>query len=244
VIYPLLIALGLTRSRMSLIALGVLGEVLIYSLGGFKSALFSVLLVPLLCAAISRRPRDLGAILMWAGVALLGFSVVATAITDSLWPLALGVVRLLALPGQLTSYYYDFFSTHPTYELSGSILRLFIDAPYDIQAPYLIGALYLHATVDANANLWADAMANFGLLGIVPFSVILGGVLWTLDSVSFGRDLAVIGSTLGIAGLSLANGALLTSILTFGVGLTIVLAALMPRADRFLPAASAMPPVP
>lgn len=242
VIYPFLIALGLTRRRPGLFALGVLGEVLIYSVGGFKAALFAVPLVIALCILISRRPRDFGVLLMWAAVSLLGVSIAATVISDSLWPLALGVVRMLALPGQLASYYFDYFSTHQTYELSRSILRWFIESPYEIEAPYLIGAIYLHAHVDANANLWADAMANFGVVGILSFSAVLGGILWVLDSVAAGRDLVVIAATLGLAGMSLANGALFTSILTFGVGLTIVLAALMPRTGPPTPSASPTAP--
>jgi hypothetical protein len=74
-------------------------------------------------------------------------------------------------------------------------------------------------------------MANFGLLGIVPFTLLLGAVLWALDSVSVGRDLRIIAPTLGLAGIILGNGALLTTILTLGVGLTIGLIALMPKSS-------------
>ena len=229
VIYPLLIALGLARSRRLLIVLGSVGELLIYSQAGFKAVLFAILLVPLLFAAIRIWRRQFGTVLMWAAVGVLGVSVATTAVTGSLWPLALYAVRLLALPGQLTAYYLDFFTSHATYELSRSFLRWFMEAPYDIDPPYLIGIVYLHATVDANANLWADAMANFGLAGIVPFSIILGAVLWVLDYVAADRDLLVIGPVVAIAGLSLSNGALFTSILTFGLGFAIFMIALMPR---------------
>jgi hypothetical protein len=230
VIFPLLMALGLARSRRSLFVLGSAGGVLIYAQGGAKAVLFNVLLVPLLYLAFRLFKQRLGPVLMWAGVAILVGSVAATAMTGSLWPMALYAVRLLALPGQLTAYYLQFFTTHPTYELSQSFLRWFVQAPYAVDPPELIGAVYFHTTVNANANMWADALANFGLAGVVPFSVLGGALWWLLDSVAGDRDMHVIGPTLGIVGLSLANGALFTAILTYGVGLMIVLIGLMPQA--------------
>lgn len=230
VIFPFIIAYGLARSHMRLLLFGVAGELLVYGTTGFKTVLFSIVLVPSLYVAVRYARRWFGALLVWAGVGVVGVSVAATWITGSIWPLALFVTRLLAVPGQMTAYYYDFFSSHDTYELSRSFLRWFIPAPFDVDPPYLIGSVYLNdPSVDANANIWADAMANFGLVGLVPFTLVLGVVLWLLDSVASGRDLVVIGPTLGLAGITLGNGALFTSILTLGIGLTIVIVALAPR---------------
>jgi hypothetical protein len=83
--------------------------------------------------------------------------------------------------------------------------------------------------MDANANIWADAMANFGLLGIIPFTIAFGVLLWILDSVAWGRDLLVIGPIVGYAGLYLANAALFTQILTGGIALIVALVAMMPK---------------
>lgn len=242
VIYPFLIALGLARSRVRYVLFGVAGALLVYGTAGFKSVLFAIFLVPLLFLVVRYGARRLGTLLTWATIALIGVTVAATWVSGSLWPLAIFVTRLLAVPGQMAAYYYDFFSSHETYLLSHSILRLFFTSPYDVDPPFLIGAVYLHSpTTDANANLWADAMANFGLLGIVPFTLLLGAVLWVLDSVSVGRDLRIIGPTLGLAGIILGNGALLTSILTLGAGLTIGLIALMPKTSSDPGEALAMP---
>ena len=87
-----------------------------------------------------------------------------------------------------------------------------------MELPFLIGRVYLHFVVDANANIWVDSMANFGLLGATLFTILLAIVLFILHSAAVGRDLAVIGSVLGLSGLALANGPLLTSLLTAGIG--------------------------
>jgi hypothetical protein len=230
VIYPFVIAMGMARSQRSVFALGIFGQLLIYAITGFKGTLFSIVLLPVLFLAIRYGPRIFGAVLSWATVGILAVSVAATAVTGSSLVLALFVTRVMVIPGQLTGYYYDFFTTHPTYMLSHSFLRFLFDQPYDLDPPYLIGMLYEHKVTDANANIWADAMANFGLAGIIPFTLLLGLVLVLLDVVASGRDIRVIGTVVAFAAVSLlANGALFTQLLTGGFGLTVVLAALMPR---------------
>lgn len=228
VVFPLLLAMGLARRRAWALILGTGGLLLVYGVTGAKTALFSGALVLLLYLAIQYRSRAFGTLLSWGGVAILWLSVAATATTGSIWPLALFPTRVLAVTGQLTADYYQFFSTHATYQLSTSILRWFIESPYDLPSARLVGAAYFGTTtVFANGNLWADAMANFGLAGIVPFTIALGFVLWVLDVAGAGRDLTVIGPVLGIAGFTLSQSALFTAILTSGIALTIVLVALM-----------------
>ena len=167
-------------------------------------------------------------------VAALWLSVAATASTGSLWPLALFPTRVLAVTGQLTGDYYQFFSTHTTYQLATTLpFRWFVESPYSLPSPRLIGAVYFGTpTLFANANLWADAMANFGLLGIPLFTIALGLVLWIFDIAGEGRDLRVIGPLLGLVGNTLAQGALETALLTSGIWLAIVLIAVMPQHGR------------
>lgn len=229
VVFPLLISLGLARSDRRLLVLGAGGELLVYATTGFKTVLFSLPLVPALWIAIRWAETRLGGLLIWGGVAVVVVSVLGTAITGSIWPIALFVTRLVAVPGQMTAYYLDLFTSNPVYQLSRSFLRAFVSSPYEVDPPFLIGAVYLNSpTTDANANIWADAVANYGLVGIIPFTLMLGLMLWLLDSVSIGRNLRVVGPTLGLAGITLGNGAIFTSILTLGLGLTIALVALMP----------------
>jgi hypothetical protein len=229
VVFPLLLCLGLARRRWMWVGLGALGELLLYSQGGAKSVLFNILFAPALFVAIDRWRNRFGVAMVWGAVSVLLLTTLVAVVTGSLWPTALYAVRLIALPGQLLAYYLDFFTTHAPYELSWSILRPFVASQYAVDPPSLIGFVYFHTAVNANANIWADALANFGLAGIVPFSVVLGLILWILDLVAAGRDLRIVGGTLGLAALSLANGALLTSILTYGLGLIVLLCAAMPR---------------
>ena len=83
--------------------------------------------------------------------------------------------------------------------------------------PLVIGSAYFSKGTNANANIWADAFANFGFAGIVGFALVIGLFLWIADGLGQRRDARVAGPMLAIAGLSLANAALFTTVLTLGL---------------------------
>jgi hypothetical protein len=215
-------------------ALAAAMELRIYGITGLKSALFVVaLVVPLYVLLAVRRRRLFGLSAAVAPTALILGSFVVDQLTTSGLATSLFVRRTLVLAGQLVADYYDFFSRNPTYALSRSIFKSFGPGPYDIDPPNLIGSVYFgNSSVDANASIWADAFANFGIAGILVFTMVLCLVLFVLDSVAFERDLRITGAIAGLLGLVLSNSALFTTILTHGIWLAIVLILLMPRQGR------------
>jgi len=229
VINPLIMALGLRSKRMSWVLAGVGGQFAIYSITAFRSMLFSAgLLLYLLWAMRSHKAFGPRLALTWtaifAGTGLslfYGYGLMAEALVG---------VRMTALPGLLTGYYYEFFSTHPQVHLGHSIFKSFVAYPYAVEPPFLIGALYFHsASNDANANIWADAFANFGYTGILCFTLLLALLLWLYDSMAVNsRDLRVAMMAIGLPAFALANGALLTSLLTNGLLLAMLLIYLTP----------------
>jgi len=229
VINPLLMGIGMAQRRLWLVALGLLGQMLIYADTGYKAVLFSVVLVPLVYFALSRAARSFGtlAVLGTAGI------LVATVGINSRpgdWPIALAT-RTFATPGHVGWYYYDYFSQHDQYQLSHSFLSWLVDSSYSVDAPLLIGSVYFHQGTDANTSLFADAFANFGYPGVIVFTVICGFALLIIDAVARGRDARVIGPTLAIAGLSLAATGFFTTMLTHGLALAGVIIALMPPVE-------------
>jgi hypothetical protein len=151
--------------------------------------------------------------------------------------------RVFATPGQVGWYYFEYFSEHPLYQLRHSFLGWLGSNPYGVPPPEAIGSVYFPGTgTNANANFWADAFANFGVPGIVGFTLVLGLVLWVADGLGRGRDLRVVGPLLAIAGLNVSEGALFTTILTQGLALTLLLVALMPPSSTQDPGRS--PPRP
>src|SRR6185437_6613284 len=137
--------------------------------------------------------------------------------------------RMTGMPGLLTGYYYEFFSDHPKALLGHSIFKSIVHYPYPLEPRQMIGYVYFHDSgMSANANFWADAYANFGYIGILCFTLLLAGVMWLYDSSSAGRNLTVTALVIALPAFAVANSGLLTSLLTHGIGLAMVLMYLMP----------------
>lgn len=229
---PMLVALGMALGARWLMAAGILGELAIFSVTGFKSLLFSGPLVVPLAFALRARQRHFGLWVIWGLTALIVAACLAQATTG--WTLLadLFVRRLLVVPGQLAGYYVEFFSVNPTYGLSHSVLGWLNDDPYPQNQARLIAYVYFgHPAASSNGNLWADGFANFGLPGVAAVSVLALFMLWAMNAISVGRPLWVSGSVLATASIGLTNSALLTSLLSHGIGAAMLLVVLIPRTD-------------
>jgi hypothetical protein len=228
VINPFVMAMGLKSRRTSWILAGAAGQFAIYSITAFRSMLFSAGLL-LYILWVMRSTKAFGSRLALTWTAIFAGTGISMFFGYGLMAEAFVGVRMTALPGLLTGYYYEFFSSHPQAHLGHSILRSFVDYPYAAEPPYLIGARYFHSiSNDANANIWADAFANFGYPGIVCFTILFALLLWLYDSVAAGsRNTRVAALAIALPAFALANGGLLTSLLTNGVALAMLLMYLM-----------------
>ena len=231
VVAPLLIAIGLRRRRIHLMLLGVVLELVVYGITGFKTALFSSVLVVGLVILLSARSRPSASTLAWVTAALVIAISVFDRLNGSIVATSIFVRRVLEVPALVTSRYFEFFSENPTYSLAHSFLRTWIRPPSELRPPQLIGSVYFEAATSANGGLWADGFANFGFGGILVFTAVLGGIFWLLDVVASRLDLAVTGSVAGTLGVIMTNTALFTTIVTHGLGLAIILIAVMPRRE-------------
>ena len=114
VINPLLIAWGIARKRPALVVLGVVGQLVVYMVTGYKASLFSIAFIPLVYVAIAMFRRSF-ALVMCAGTV----AVLLLAVLEGLGrtPLALAA-RTFATPAQVSWYFFEYFSAHPQYGLS------------------------------------------------------------------------------------------------------------------------------
>jgi hypothetical protein len=225
-LHPMLLALGIARRRLPLVLLALAGQGLIYSVTGYRTTLFSVLLTPLVYLAVTRARASFGVVAAGAAAAIL--VIAAASPVTSIETRALAT-RTLATPAEIGWFYYDYFSVHQPYRLSHSFLRSVEAHPYIEEPADLIGPLYFAPDKpSANANLWADAYANFRLLGVILFTFAFAVALLVVDGLGRGRDLRVAGGMLAMVGLSLTNSGFFTVALTLGLGFGTVLLALMP----------------
>jgi hypothetical protein len=244
-VFPFLLILGLRDRRWVLVVIAAIGSMMVYSTAGFRSSLF----VPFLVVAaylLVRRGQD-ARIIPWALAAVVFVSgwLATLGLTSAL---SLLVRRPIMLPGQLTGYYFDYFSDHPQYQLRHSVLSFIGSPPYDSgqTAADLIGETYLNGG-HANANVWADAMANFGLIGVFVFTMLLVIGLWVADRLTMHHVPAVLVTIGAIAGFTFSNTGLLTGSFSAGVGALVLLALIGRSGSQPVPveaalAADPMPP--
>lgn len=230
VISPLLIAYGVVRRSPVALASGIMAQLLLFGINGQKSVFFSGLMVIAVIIALSNRGRwlgpmvALGSCLLVLGTALVDLALGSPAFTSMF------VRRLILTPGLLTGYYYEFFSASPQVHLSNSVLSGVFQNPYDVPAPYLIGQYFFgRPEMSANANFWADGYANFGFMGIIGFSIILGAIIWVFNSFALDRPMLIAGALAGMCAWSLTDTALFTSLRTHGILFAMIVLFLMPR---------------
>lgn len=231
VINVFFIIYGLITKRASLISLGVIGQLFIFSITGWKSVFFSILLI-IAVLYLVKLLKNFGVRFITSVTSFMLISILVYYFFNSDFLVSVFIRRMILLPGLISGYFYEFFSINPKAYLGHSIFSSFINYPYSSTPPIVVGEHYWGQsiiTANANANIWADGYANFGYIGMVLFSILLGFILWIYDSISSKINFKIAVLMLCIPAFSLSNSALLTTILTHGIGLTILLLYLMPN---------------
>ncbi len=235
VINPVFIVYGIRSRRRLILLTGVFGDFLIYCTTGFKSIVFSVLAIVAFLPAMRKRgsgamPPATGVRLGAASAVLVATSYLIDTFSHSIAWTSLFVRRLSLVPGVNTAYYFQYFSNEPKSHLGYGLVAKLLGEGGTISPTRQIAIFAYHTTIgNPNANLWADAYANFGQLGIVLFTLILAGFLWFYDRLAGNVDRQEATILLMVPALSLANSALLTSLLTHGLLLTLLVITQWPR---------------
>jgi hypothetical protein len=219
VVAPILIVAGLARRQWLLIIAGCAIELWMYLTLGNRQALLGIVLVLLLYALFNGRFRSIFAPILLFGLAA---GVALTTLYDrrggSPYALSILVYRMFALPGVITGEYYRYFTGSPKVLGRDGLLGAFGHSPYDLPIGRLIGRHYFgNEATNANANVWADGFANFGLMGFVIVVVVLVPVLCLIDARVRPSEAGAVAAAAGFLCVGLANGSVLTVLLTGGL---------------------------
>jgi hypothetical protein len=235
VINPLFIVYGVqSRSRLLLIA-GIIGDFLIYTTTGYKSILFSALAVIGIIFALhqkksSAQQPSAGVRLGFAFAVLVAISYLVDRINNSITWTSLFVRRMSLVAGVNTGYYFQYFSVEPKAHLAYGVIGAIFGEASVVPPPQQIAIAVYHMIIgDPNANMWADAYANFGYIGVVIFTLILAGFLWLYDRAAQNVEKRAAVVLIAVPGLTLANSALFTCLLTHGMLLALLVITQWPR---------------
>jgi hypothetical protein len=223
---PLALIIGMLKKKWTLVLLAVLGTLANFSLNGSKYVMFApVALTAIVFIAENRRGKaGLWILALMGMVVLLGLAetlvVQTSAISETI------TRRQLMMPAQLTSYYWEYFSSHPFVFLRDSIFGKLAGFSSTVYTPMLIGHEYFlkNWTTNANAHIWGNAYAQFGYFGIALASIVGGSIMRIVDDLARPARFSFASGVCAMIGMAWTNTALHTSFLSDGVlGLVIAL---------------------
>jgi len=212
------------RRKPFLLSIFAVAQLLLFGMTGHKS----FLLAPFLAIGVYMiwQKRNFFFLVVMGTTFLALVSYGYFLITGNLIVPAIFIHRLFFLPAKLHLLYYDFFSqpNHQFYMLSDSILRGVVRNPYDMPMMRVIALTYWgRESINPNVGYLGDAYANFGVLGMFLFSVILGVVLWIVDSVGSGLPSNFVAAVIAVPAMALTQSPLFTSMNTHGFILAILM---------------------
>lgn len=229
VLNPVLMMRGLAMRKFTPLAVGLIGQVYIYAVTGYKTILLSV---PVIIAAyfwLKRRkaadalviPRGVVGVMAvsWGSFAIFGWTTLSL----------LFVLRFIAAPGNLVAGYIHVFSGRDQLYWSYSFMGWLFEYPYQVNPNFLVGELLRGSSLtSANVNMFGDGFMNMRWAGIGLECLVLVAALWVLDSVAKNLSIATVFSALLIPSFDLANTAVFTALTTHGLLLAMVVLAMAP----------------
>ena len=228
IIGPALLAIFITQRRWFPAALIIALQALLFSATGNKTYFFALpFALVLMWVIVRKNPVTLIAIGL-AGIVLLGMF--SYWLANDVWISSLFTRRTLLVPAQLSFFYYNFFTENSYVFLSHSILKPFLDYPFGLNPPHLIGEAYFeNSKMGANTGIVGDAYMNFGFLGLILWGILLAVILKLIDACSDKKNIKIAIAIVAMPVISLTNSALLTNFLTHGLLLALILLYLLPK---------------
>lgn len=223
VVNPILIIAGVLRRNLLLLAAGVMLQYVLFCITTLRTMLLSVFFSVFVVLFFRMRGR-------WKGVKFLGAITVTMAACSVLMSgdgiAATGskvfVQRWLAIQGQLSGSYADYFLEHENVNLGDSILKGMVPYRFGNLTPgEVIGDEYVslgrRPIANATANFWADAFGEFGYAGMIVATILSFLLLWVVDSVlrDYTRGVAIM--LFSGCALSLTEQGAQTALLTGGI---------------------------
>lgn len=211
---PFFIAYGLVYRRKMFLVAGIAGQLTIFAVLGAKSILFSTLFLVIVFILMRRYSHNFGLALSSLLIAVVLFSAGADYLSDGIFLSSITTRRTFMDPGLLTGFYYEHYSQ----TAHAGLAYHFPQGGEAIPAPsYEIGLVYFgDSHIDANANLWAEGFADFGITGIFGFTLLLATMIWFYDSVAARHNLELAIILVAMQAFAFSNSAPLTVLITHG----------------------------
>lgn len=188
-INPFLIGYYIRRKNVKLVVFLSILQIFMYGYNGMKGNFFFAIVVVLMNLFIPKIKRNILNVMCLYGITGLNILILLVNKISGSYTLAqLFTNRLGYLTNQIAYAYYEFFTTHvPDYFRSSFLRHLGIQSPYT-NMNHMISLWFFGIDEGANNGLIADAMANYGIPGIVILPIIIAVTFKIFDSYTNGLD--------------------------------------------------------
>ncbi len=215
------------------IAVSFGSSVFAYSIEGGKHSLFLPILAFVAYVLLSRKHRYHSVLIAFFFLASSFIAFIAESLWEGKFNFSLFLLRrVFIIPASVSAKYIEFFSENPFTYMGDGLLRYFVKYPYEVSTPELIANNYFGVGSSANTGYIASSFSQFGFLGIILSTLIVGFLLRTLDSVCKGLETKLGAAFSSVMILVLSNTQVTVGLLTHGVGLMLILAYAYPRERR------------
>jgi len=228
---PISLTLGYTRKRAHLLLLGIAGTLMMFSLTGEKTTIFTPLLVVSILFLATRFRRSFGLALVLLTCCLFAAATLQTMIFESDYLTEVFVRRRFAIPALLSVKYLEYFNLNSYLLYKNTFIgSIFFGGDIQsVQGSFMVGEEYFRSETNAGANLWATGFSHLGYFGMAFSSVLAAYIAKLFDGMTFGDDLIEVSVVCALIGSRWAEAGLHTSLLTHGVLAALVVVYLLPH---------------
>jgi len=134
--------------------------------------------------------------------------------------LFLSTGRMFYAQARIQYLNFEFFKSSPNIYFSNiSLIKPILPYtyPYDKSIPYLISNFGTNSSYSANSGYIGNSFAHAGFSGVFLFGMILGIILWILDSAANSRDIKIFVGPAAVSFFMLTQAGLTTGLLTNGI---------------------------
>ena len=199
-------------------------QIILFGMTGHKSVLFYPFLTLSVLYLLDRKNVNLKIIYSYLFIVVSSSSIAL--VFNNFYFVSLFVRRVFFVPAYLSYIYYKYFSENGFVYMSNSVLSHWINYPYQLSPPFLIGKYaFGKGTVSANNGFLACGYMHFGFLGMVLFSLIVSMILMLVDSLVDGSVSLGLGVALVIVPFFalFSSADLSTAFLSHGLGLSLLM---------------------
>jgi hypothetical protein len=222
-----LICLCLFYKRFFLLSILILIQIYFYAANAHKLVLF----LPLLCLSCWYYFRRSDSLTFFPNLLnyLLLFSLAVVTIYEYYYAGTLLIRRLFFVPANNSYAYYEFFSNNSYNYWSDSFLNPFLESQYPNNVANTIGQFLGEDDMAANNGFISSGYANAGIIGVMIYSILFAFILRFINYLINNKTQIWLPLAILIVPMSntILNSDLLTTLLTHGFGVAIIIVYLL-----------------